>query len=114
MYDELLNKCFIHILFRNRTFNTVLTRDAIGTSGSMLNISMEKLRNVRFAIPLIELQTQFAQIVENTEALKAQYQSSLLELENLYGSLSQWAFRGELRIKEEELGMAVEPESKYT
>lgn len=49
--------------------------------------------------PPIELQTQFAQIVEKTEALKTQYQQSLQELENLFGSLSQKAFRGELEIK---------------
>lgn len=49
--------------------------------------------------PPIELQTQFAQIVEKTEALKSQYQQSLTELENLYGSLSQKAFKGELISK---------------
>lgn len=48
--------------------------------------------------PPIELQNQFARIVEKTEALKAQYRQSLQELENLYGSLSQRAFRGELTI----------------
>jgi type I restriction enzyme S subunit len=32
--------------------------------------------------PPIELQTQFAQIVEKAEALKTQYQQSLQELEN--------------------------------
>ena len=47
----------------------------------------------------IELQTQFAQIVEKTEALKTQYQQSLQELENLNGALSQQAFRGELTLK---------------
>ncbi len=46
--------------------------------------------------PPFALQTQFAHIVEKTEALKSQYQQSLSELENLYGSLSQKAFRGEL------------------
>jgi type I restriction enzyme S subunit len=50
--------------------------------------------------PPIELQTQFAQIVEKTEALKTQYQQSLTELENLYGSLSQKAFKGELTRNE--------------
>jgi len=53
----------------------------------------EKIKMIK---PPIELQTQFAQIVEKTEALKIQYQQSLQELENLYGSLSQKAFRGEL------------------
>jgi restriction endonuclease S subunit len=49
--------------------------------------------------PPLALQTQFAQIVEKTEALKSQYQQSLTELENLYGSLSQKAFKGELTLK---------------
>lgn len=52
--------------------------------------------NIKMIKPPIELQTQFAQIVEKTEALKSQYQQSLRELEQLYGSLSQRAFRGEL------------------
>lgn len=53
----------------------------------------EKIKMIK---PPLSLQTQFAQIVEKTEALKSQYQQSLQELENLYGSLSQKAFRGEL------------------
>lgn len=95
-----LNKVFVHFLFQNKTFKNTLTREASGTSGSMLNISMEKLRNVKFPKPPIEHQTQFAEIVEKTEALKTQYQQSLQELENLYGSLSQKAFRGELSVKQ--------------
>jgi type I restriction enzyme S subunit len=63
--------------------------------------------------PPKQLQTQFAQIVEKTEALKTQYQQSLQELENLYGSLSQKAFKGELNINDESLLMAAEPLTKY-
>ncbi len=94
--DTELNNIFTHYLFQNKSFKNILTREASGTSGSMLNISMEKLRNIKFHKPPLSLQTQFAQIVEKTEALKSQYQQSLSELENLYGSLSQKAFRGEL------------------
>ncbi|MCF6148225.1 MAG: restriction endonuclease subunit S [Candidatus Kuenenia sp.] len=53
----------------------------------------EKIKMIK---PPLSLQTQYAQIVEKTEAFKSQYQQSLQELENLYGSLSQKAFRGEL------------------
>ncbi len=56
----------------------------------------EKIEIIR---PPLTLQAQFARIVEKTEALKSQYQQSLQELENLYGSLSQKAFRGELSRK---------------
>lgn len=55
----------------------------------------------------IGLQTQFAQIVQKTEALKTEYQRSLHELENLYASLSQKAFRGELSLTEEMVKMDI-------
>lgn len=66
----------------------------------MANINAQELQNIKILIPPIELQTQFAHIVEKTETLKSQYQQSLQELENLYGSLSQKAFRGELGEKQ--------------
>lgn len=62
------------------------------------NLNFDDIKKMKIKIPPIELQNQFAQIVEKTEALKAQYQQSLQELENLYGSLSQRAFRGELKV----------------
>jgi len=63
-------------------------------------LNFKQIENFEIIIPPLELQTQFAQIVEKTEALKTQYQQSLQELEQLYGSLSQTAFRGELSVKE--------------
>lgn len=68
-------------------------------AATISHLTGEKLKKMKLPIPPIELQTQFAQIVEKTEALKTQYQQSLQELENLYGSLSQKAFRGELTKK---------------
>jgi type I restriction enzyme S subunit len=66
------------------------------TETTVPHISPKEIQSFKVPIPPFELQTQFAQIVEKTESLKFQYQSSLQELENLYGSLSQRAFRGEL------------------
>ncbi len=37
-------------------------------------------------------------MVEKIEALKTGYQQSLTDLENLYGALSQQAFKGELDL----------------
>lgn len=77
-------------------------------------IASGQLAQIAIPIPPLPLQTQFAQIVEKTEALKAQYKSSLQELENLYGSLSQRAFKGELTLeKEESMMMAAEPLAEY-
>jgi len=61
-------------------------------------LNFKQIENFDIILPPISLQTQFAQIVEKTEALKTQYQCSLQELENLYGSLSQKAFKGELVV----------------
>ena len=69
------------------------------SSGSTVkHLSVPACKKFSIKVPPLELQTRFAQIVEKTEALKAQYQISLQELENLYGSLSQQAFRGELKF----------------
>jgi type I restriction enzyme S subunit len=68
------------------------------TGSAMPALSFGMLNDYKIAVPPIELQTQFAQIVKKTEALKTQYKQSLQELENLYGSLSHKAFRGELMV----------------
>ncbi|OQY94039.1 MAG: hypothetical protein B6D37_09910 [Sphingobacteriales bacterium UTBCD1] len=83
---------YVHFLFK--FFQALLENRASQTAQK--NINLEILRNLKVPCPPITLQTQFALIVEKTEALKSQYQQSLQELDNLYGSLSQKAFRGEL------------------
>jgi len=84
-------------------------------AATISHLTGENLKKLKLPIPPLVLQTQFAQIVEKTETLKVQYQSSLKELENLYGSLSQRAFRGELSLTqaEEQVLMAAEPEIYY-
>jgi type I restriction enzyme S subunit len=79
-----------------------------------VKLNKENLDRIPVPIPPILLQTQFAQIVEKTELLKTEYQHSLHELENLYDSLSQRAFRGELCLKEENLLMAAETRVSYS
>lgn len=60
------------------------------TKGDFEKIAMIK--------PPFDIQNQFAAIVEKIEALKSLYQQSLIDLEALYGSLSQKAFKGELDL----------------
>jgi restriction endonuclease S subunit len=82
-------------------------------AATISHLTGEKLKKMKLPIPPIELQTQFAQIVEETEAIKTQYQQSLQELENLYGSLSQKAFKGELVSKKREAKVVtLTPETK--
>lgn len=59
--------------------------------------------SIPIIIPAIELQKKFATIVEKVEMLKIEYQESLKELENMYGVLSQKAFKGELKYELEKV-----------
>lgn len=91
---KILRNDYIHFLFSNNSFKQTLTREASGTSGSMLNISMDKLRRIKIPLPEMVDQITFSNVRVQTEILKSQYRQSLQELENLYGSLSQRAFGG--------------------
>lgn len=74
------------------------------TSG-IATINSKQLRRFPVIVPPFELQQHFSQIVEEVEKLKATYQESLQELENLYHSLSQGAFRGELDLSKVEINL---------
>lgn len=60
------------------------------TKGDFVKIKMIK--------PPFELQNKFATIASKVESLKSRYQSSLSNLENLFGALSQMAFKGVLDL----------------
>lgn len=60
------------------------------------NISLTNIRELNIIKPNFNLQEKFGVIVEKTEQLKRKYEQSLQESENLFNSLMQRAFRGEL------------------
>ncbi len=69
-----------------------LCRNIVG----MANINAQELKSIKILCPPAQLQNKFAEIVEKIELMKTKYQGSLFELEKLYGSVSQRAFRGEI------------------
>ncbi|QQX81689.1 restriction endonuclease subunit S [Shewanella sp. KX20019] len=71
---------------------------AAGAAGSMPNISKANLKTALLPVPSIELQLKFVEISNKIEAIKNLFQNSLNDLELLYGSLSQKAFKGELDL----------------
>ena len=99
--NRIIENVFFVYVFSNENFKRKFYGNVIGT-GIPNFPSMDDFRKFNFIYPPIKLQTQFAQIVEKTEVLKTKYLQSLQELENLYGSLSQKAFRGELVSKKSE------------
>jgi type I restriction enzyme, S subunit len=66
--------------------------------GVKAGLNFDDIRSFQVVKPPIDLQNQFAAIVEKVEELKSRYQQSLTDLESLYGALSQKAFKGELDL----------------
>lgn len=64
------------------------------------DLGLKRIATIELLLPPIQLQKHFSYIAEKVKELKKQYKSSLAELENLYGSLSQKAFKGELILEE--------------
>jgi type I restriction enzyme S subunit len=62
------------------------------------NFSGPGLRKLPMPRPPIELQRDFAEIFEAVANLRVRYQRSLAGLQDLYGGLSQQAFKGELDL----------------
>lgn len=68
--------------------------------GAQPNLNTTIMKNFEIILPPIELQNQFAEIVQKIESQKALLQQSLTELENNFQSLMQRAFKGELFNKQ--------------
>lgn len=62
----------------------------------MTGLNLSLIKSLKFAMPELAEQKRFAALYLTVENIKATYDKSLTELEQLYGSLSQRAFRGEL------------------
>ena len=87
---------FVWALFQTPTLRREIGQRATGTSGSMKNISQEKVFGIRTILPPIELQREFARRLSAVEKLKTAQRASLAELDALFATLQHRAFRGEL------------------
>ncbi|MDD4290592.1 MAG: restriction endonuclease subunit S [Patescibacteria group bacterium] len=68
----------------------------MGTGSTFKAITSKQLRNFKIPLPPIELQEEFASIVENVEKLKEKQKQSLEKIEELFNSSLSKAFVGEL------------------
>lgn len=64
----------------------------------MSGLNLGLIKETKLKRPPIDFQNQFAAIHTKVDETKAWYQSSLTNLENLYGALSQKAYKGELDL----------------
>lgn len=87
---------YFKFILSHPTIRHEISKRSTGTSGSMYNISMEKFRQIDITVPPIEIQKKFSIIIGKIEKIKQSQQQSLLELNNLFDSLSHEAFTGKL------------------
>ena len=87
---------YVMHLFRQPKFRQEIGQRASGTSGSMKNISQEKVLSIKVGNPPLPLQQTFATRIASIEALKATHRRALAALDALFASLQQRAFAGAL------------------
>ncbi len=92
-----VNSRFFEALWKTKFIRQQIESNARTTNGAH-KINQGVIEKIKIIQPPIDLQNQFASIVKKVESLKSHYQQSLTDLENLYGALSQQAFKGELDL----------------
>jgi type I restriction enzyme, S subunit len=85
---------FIWQLFRSPGVRRAIARRATGTSGSMKNISAEKLMSIPVISPPVDLQRQFAEIHRRSRVLRDRAVTQLGQLDALFATLQHQAFVG--------------------
>ncbi|CAM1353678.1 restriction endonuclease subunit S [Tenacibaculum halocynthiae] len=80
-----------------------LSKNMKGAIMSGLNLTI--IKNLKLPKPPIQKQKEFNLIVQKHQILKKNFKSSLLEIQNLYGSINQKAFKGELDLSKVEINL---------
>jgi type I restriction enzyme S subunit len=89
-----VNSVYLHSIVRS---NFVYRQAVKVNSGSTVgHVNVKDIKKFKIIIPLLELQNQFAERVAIIEQQKALAQDSLEKSEELFNSLLQKAFKGEL------------------
>ncbi len=87
---------YLKFILSHPAIREAISRNATGTSGSMLNISMDKFKLIKIIVPPLPLQQKFARVVEKVESMRQSQNQSKQQIEDLFSALMQKAFRGEL------------------
>ena len=87
---------FVWALFNHPRIRYEIGRRATGTSGSMKNVSMEKVLSIRVPWPQIDDQRRFARYLQEDRSLRNTMARSSEDAKHLFECLVQRAFRGEL------------------
>ncbi len=91
----IINPMFLVYHLGNARYRNVV-RSKCSTTAGQFNINTKGLGWLPIISPPLSLQQQFAELVQEVEALKEKQKQTEIELDNLFNSLMQKAFRGEL------------------
>ncbi len=89
-----INPYFLFHITKQKYFIETLSKQAKGASYPA--VTDGQVKGILIPLPPISLQQQFAALVEKVEVMRAKQRESERELEQLFQSLMQRAFRGEL------------------
>lgn len=98
-YDLIIELEKAHAVFYSFLINSDYGKariEPLSRRAGQPHLNAEQLKEIEFYFPPISLQQQFVEIVNKKEALKEKQKQSERELENLFQSLMQRAFKGEL------------------
>jgi type I restriction enzyme, S subunit len=93
--SDIVSPLFVSFIFNYKSYRNRVLREARTTAGNY-NLNTQGLKGFEIIIPPITLQNQFAERIQLIEAQKQQAQASLQKAEDLFNSLLQRAFKGEL------------------
>lgn len=104
--EKFINKYFLAYLLRSQFFISYILSHSI--RANIPKVNKKQLSGFKCNIPNKNLQDKFAQIVIKIEKTKQTYQNSLDELKELFGSVSQKAFKGELDLSKLKIDIKLE------
>jgi type I restriction enzyme S subunit len=87
-----INIKFLYYLLKSKESHF----DRVSSGATVKGIKIEHITKLKVNMPDIKVQTKFAERVQQIETQKAQAQQSLEKAEELFSSLLQRAFKGEL------------------
>ena len=88
-----INNIYLYYVLKNNTiyFNN------LGTGATFKELSKRVFEKIKIAVPPIDLQNQFSEIVKQIDKQKFEIEKSLKETQELYESLMEEYFKGERR-----------------
>lgn len=87
---------YFHTVINTKEIRDKFSKSATGTSGSMLNISMQKFKEVEIPLLPFEKQVLFSGKLNKISEIKLKLITAQNNIEQMYNSLLQKAFKGEL------------------